>query len=85
MFERFFSQEVYCAGSGWSSSERRGCGGRDNTLRYDTLFALEMDIEYNVPEWGGQDVRIVLEEEEAFTTDGAYFVDGRQTEWYLIK
>jgi hypothetical protein len=38
-----------------------------------------------LPQWGGQDVRIVFEEEGTFTGDGAYFVDGRQNEWYLIK
>jgi len=44
-----------------------------------------MDIEYNVPEWDEQDVRIVFEEEGAFTGDSACFVDGRQTEWCLTK
>ncbi|MCH7825615.1 MAG: hypothetical protein IH849_12500 [Acidobacteria bacterium] len=35
----------------------------------------------SVPEWGGQDVRIVLEQNVAMTEDRLVFLGGRQVEW----
>jgi hypothetical protein len=46
---------------------------------------MELDTETSVPEWGGQDVRIVLEQTIAFTGGRVVFLGGRQKEFYLIK
>lgn len=58
----------------------------DYPLYYNTCYAIEMNNVYNVPEWEGQPVRMGLEEGGVFTEkDGARFIDGRQTQLYLIK
>jgi len=54
-------------------------------IHYNTVYAVELDVVSSVPEWDGQDVIICLEEEGTYTRDGSYFIDGRQTEWYIIK
>ncbi len=73
---------MHSAGSGLSSGRGRG-GGRP--LRYNTLFALELDIEYEVPEWGGQRVVFFSETGMTFTPDGMVFPGGRETEWHVIR
>ncbi len=80
---RFFSDEVHSAGSGLSSGRGGGDGGRP--LRYNTLFALELDIQYEVPEWDGQRVVFFSETGMTFTPDGMEFPGGRETEWHVIR
>ena len=51
-----------------------------------TWHSIELNATYKVPEWGGQAVRFPLEEDAALMPDGKWdWVDGRQTEYYLIK
>jgi hypothetical protein len=50
----------------------------------DTCFALELNIVRAVPEWGGMEVRIALEEDTVFTGGKAHYLAGRQTGFYLI-
>jgi len=52
---------------------------------YNTVYAMELDTKSAVPEWGGQDVRIVLEQTIAFTEIGIEYLGGRQIKWYVIK
>ncbi len=80
---RFFSQDVHQAGSSLRSAAREIEEG--NELRYDTYFALELDVEYEVPEWGGQNIVIFAENTMTFTSHGMEYPGGRQTEWYLIR
>ena len=37
-----------------------------------------------VPEWGGQEVRIMLEQDAAYTENGVVYMDGRQTAFHLV-
>jgi hypothetical protein len=37
-----------------------------------------------VPEWGGQTVRMALEQGVSLTADGVGYLDGRQTELILV-
>ena len=60
-------------------------GAGDYPLYPDTVFSIELNVLAAVPEWDGQDVRIALEQDAAFTKPGARFLDRRQTELYLIK
>jgi len=60
-------------------------GEGDYPLFYDTCFSIELNIKAPVPEWDNQEVQIALEEDAAFTRAGIYFIDGRQTKFYLIK
>ena len=60
-------------------------GPGDYPLFYDTVYSIELNVLAAVPEWGGQDVQIALEQDAAFTRSGAFFLDKRQTELILIK
>ncbi|HJO03668.1 MAG TPA: M24 family metallopeptidase [Acidobacteriota bacterium] len=80
---RFFSDEVHSGGSGLSSGRGRGDGGRP--LRHNTLFALELDIQYELPEWDGQRIVVFSETGMTFTPDGMVFPGGRETEWLVIR
>jgi hypothetical protein len=60
----------------------RGAG--DYPVHADTVYALELAVRRPVPEWGGQCVRMALEEGIALTADGVEYLDGRQTELILV-
>lgn len=60
-------------------------GKGDYRLNYDTCYAIELNIKTNLEEWGGQEIRIALEQDGAFTRKGIYFIDGRQTKLHIIK
>lgn len=59
-------------------------GAGDYPLYADTVFSIELNVLAAAPEWG-QDVRIALEQDAAFTKAGARFLDRRQTELLLVK
>jgi len=62
-----------------------GVPGRGEVpLRINTWYAIELNVRYPVPEWGGQEVRFALEEDAALLEGGWRWIDGRQTEFYLI-
>ena len=51
-----------------------------------TWHSVELNVTHKVPEWGDQDVRFALEEDAALMPDGKWdWIDGRQTEFYLIS
>jgi Xaa-Pro aminopeptidase len=50
----------------------------------DTVWALELCVRVPVPEWGGQLVRMALEQGIALTAAGVEYLDRRQTELILI-
>lgn len=51
----------------------------------NTCYAIEFSSTSSIPEWGGQDVRIGFEEDGVFTSEGCRFIDGQQTQFFLIK
>jgi len=57
----------------------------DYVFRPDTWHSIELNARHAVPEWGGQEVRFALEEDAALLDGGWDWVDGRQTEFYLIR
>lgn len=59
-------------------------GRGDVPLNYDTSFVCEISADGVVPEWDGQSLRLPTEEQILFTREGTSFIDGRQTEFYLI-
>ena len=59
-------------------------GAGDRPLHPDTVYALELCVRATVPEWGGQCVRMALEDGIALTADGVEYLDGRQSELILI-
>lgn len=51
----------------------------------NTWHSIELNVTFPVKEWDGQQVRFALEEDAAILADGTWdWVDGRQTEFYLI-
>jgi hypothetical protein len=59
-------------------------GAGDHPVHPDTAYALELAVRRPVPEWGGQCVRLALEQGIALTATGVDYLDGRQTELILI-
>jgi Xaa-Pro aminopeptidase len=60
-------------------------GMGDYPLNLDTVWAIELGVRAAVPEWGGQDVQMALEEDASFTSRGVAFLDGRQTRLHVIR
>jgi Xaa-Pro aminopeptidase len=59
-------------------------GAGTRVVHPDTVWALELCVRVPVPEWGGQLVRLGLEQGIALTGAGVEYLDGRQTELLLI-
>jgi Xaa-Pro aminopeptidase len=59
-------------------------GAGDYPVHTDTAYALELAVWRPVPEWGGQCVRMALEQGVAVTAGGVEYLDRRQTELILI-
>ncbi len=56
----------------------------DLPIGRNTVYALELDVLYSVPEWDGQDVRMHMETNIAVTDTDARFIGGRQSSCYLV-
>jgi len=67
----------------WEQVKNEGRG--DVKLVLNSCFTAEMSITMPVPEWGGVDFRLPLEQDVAFMKDGVHFLDGRQTAFHLIR
>lgn len=59
-------------------------GKGDYELFDHTAYSIELNIHHTVAEWGGQRVRIALEEDAILTDGVARWLDGRQTRFHLI-
>jgi hypothetical protein len=61
-------------------------GTGDYPLYADTCYSIELNIKAPLPEWGGQIVRIALEEDAALVKgSGMRWLRGRQTSLHLIR
>ena len=60
-----------------------GIRGRVRLVPSST-FTAELSVAAPVAEWGGRELRLALEQVLAYTTRGAYFLDGRQTHFHLV-
>jgi hypothetical protein len=58
-------------------------GAGDYPLYSNTAYSIELNATVNIPEWG-KDIRIMLEEDAFFDGNDVRFIDGRQTELWLI-
>ncbi|MCY4466567.1 MAG: M24 family metallopeptidase [Chloroflexi bacterium] len=56
----------------------------DYPLYDDTVYSIELNIAHSVPEWDGQDVRIMLEEDAALTNGAMHWLHGRQEALHLV-
>jgi hypothetical protein len=59
-------------------------GNGDYPLFPNTAHSIELSAAVEVPEWGGQTVMIMLEEDAFFDGDRTRYIDGRQTDLWLI-
>ena len=59
-------------------------GRGDYELFDNTCHAIELNIKQAIPEWGGQEVTMALEEDVVFTGGKVYWLAGRQTKLHLI-
>ena len=57
----------------------------DYIFRPDTWHSIELNVRHPVPEWGSQLVMFALEEDAALLDRGWDWIDGRQTELYVIR
>lgn len=67
----------------WEQVHNPGRG--DVELVPNSCFTAELSVTMPVPEWGGQDFRLSIEQDIVFTGEGTAFLDGRQTRFHLIK
>ena len=57
----------------------------DFPLFDDTVHSIELNVRAPVPEWGGQEVRVELEQDAVYAKTGARWLDVRQTSLILIR
>lgn len=59
-------------------------GVGDYPLYEDTAYSIELNVARSVPEWDGQDARIMLEEDAVLAGGAMRWLDGRQETFHLI-
>lgn len=59
-------------------------GKGDYPLYANTAYSIELNVRTTVPEWGDQEVRIMLEEDAFFDGEKVWYIDGRQERLWLI-
>ncbi len=67
----------------WEQVSNPGRG--DVKLVPMSAFTAELSITMPVPEWGGADFRLPLEQDVVFLGDRTVFLDGRQTRFHLVR
>ncbi len=60
-------------------------GVGDHPLYANTCYAFELNIQAPVPEWGGQEVTMALEEDVFFDGRAVTYINGRQRQFHLIR
>ena len=66
----------------WEQVNNPGRG--DVKLVPNSCFTAELSVTMPVTEWGGQDLRLSMEQDIVFDGKGTAFLDGRQTRFHLI-
>ncbi|MGD9345515.1 MAG: M24 family metallopeptidase [Candidatus Aminicenantes bacterium] len=67
----------------WEQVNNPGRG--DVKLVPNSCFTAEMSVTMPVPQWDGKEFRLSLEQDIVFTGEATHFLDGRQTEFHIIK
>ena len=67
----------------WEQENNPGRG--DVKLVPNSCFTVELSVTMPVPEWGGKDFRLSIEQDMVFTGEGTAFLDGRQTQFHLVE
>jgi Xaa-Pro aminopeptidase len=67
----------------WEQANNPGRG--DVRLVPGSCFTAEMSVTAPVPEWGGKEFRLPIEQDVAFTGGEVVFLAGRQTAFHVIR
>jgi len=67
----------------WDDQAARPAPG-DYPVNERTVWAIELNVERDIPAWDGRRVRFMLEEIAYFDGQSVNFLDGRQTAFHLI-
>jgi len=59
-------------------------GNGDYPLYANTAYSIELNATMSIPEWDGQDILVKLEEDAFFDGETVRYLDGRQTQLYVI-
>jgi hypothetical protein len=59
-------------------------GTGDWPLHRSTVYAIEGGVRVSLPEWDGEPLQVMLEEDGLYTDGGLRFFAGRQTRWHVI-
>ncbi len=59
-------------------------GKGDYPLFPNTAYSIELNAQVAIPEWNNKEIRIMLEEDAFFDGETTWYIDGRQTELWLI-
>ncbi len=73
------------AGIDFRSAQRPELGASGKRLRKGSYISIELNTRTPVPEWGGQEVFVMMEDDAHLTDDGWVFHRPRQEAWYLIR
>lgn len=72
-------------GLGPSIDFRGSVGGGASKILPNSIMSIELNTATAVPEWGGQKVTMMAEDDAVMTSSGYQFIRPRQTELYIIK
>ena len=50
-----------------------------------SCFTCELSVTSPIPEWGGAEFRLPIEQDVVFTGEKVIFIDGRQTRFHLVR
>ena len=67
------------------SAQRPELGASGKRLRKGSYISIELNTRTPVPEWGGQELFVMMEDDAHLTDDGWVFHRPRQEAWYLIR
>lgn len=76
---------IHGHGLGPSIDFRGTVGGGGNKIINGSYMSIELNTSTEVPEWGGQRVTIMAEDDAYMTDSGYKWFRPRQTEFYLIR
>ncbi len=67
------------------SAQRPELGASGKRLRKGSYISIELNTRTPVPEWDGQEVFVMFEDDAHLTDEGWVFFRPRQERWYLIR
>ncbi len=67
------------------AAQRPELGAQGKRLRNGSYISIELNTRTAVPEWGGQDVFVMMEDDAHLTDSGWVFFRPRQEAWYVVR